>query len=165
MRSTSCGCQYQGRYYPAGTTFWVDSQCNKKCKCVPGKAEAKCESTTCKKSEVCELRNGVRDCYPTSFATCQASGDPHYRTFDGRRFDFQGTCNYILSRLVGTGSLLTPFEVQVQNENRGRNKAVAYTKTVSITVLNHTLTLSSDNPGKVVVSCRRISTASRCKQL
>lgn len=29
---------------------------------------------------------------------CWASGDPHYRTFDGFQFTFMGKCNYVLAR-------------------------------------------------------------------
>ena len=148
---TSCGCTHEGRYYPPGKTFWTDNTCSKKCTCNSGNLQ--CTDTKCKSSEVCSLRNGVRDCYPLSYATCWGSGDPHYRSFDGKRFDFQGTCTYYLSKLVNTEDpTLKPFEVQVQNENRGRNKAVAYTKTVLIKVYGHTIVLSSDNPGRVLVS-------------
>ncbi|XP_038832345.1 IgGFc-binding protein-like [Salvelinus namaycush] len=149
----SCGCSYEGRYYPSGMKFWEDDKCTKQCECNPGTAKVECKATACKKSEMCGLQSGKRDCYPTSYATCQGSGDPHYRTFDGKRFDFQGTCTYVLSKLVSKDDKsLAPFEVLVKNQNRGRNTAVSYTKTVTIIVFKNIITMSRDNPGKVLVN-------------
>ncbi|XP_076136862.1 IgGFc-binding protein-like [Alosa pseudoharengus] len=148
---SSCGCTSGGRYYPPGQTFWADNTCTKKCTCTSGTLQ--CTVTKCKSSEVCSLRNGVRDCYPLSYGTCRGSGDPHYRSFDGKKFDFQGTCTYLLSKVISTQDpSLEPFEVQVQNENRGGNIVVAYTKTTLITVYGHTIVLSSDNPGRVMLN-------------
>ncbi|XP_037310078.2 IgGFc-binding protein [Pungitius pungitius] len=154
---SSCGCQYEGRYYPAASTFWGDNTCTTKCICLGGKA--KCKPATCKKTEHCALEGGVRDCYPTSYATCQGSGDPHYQSFDGRRFNFQGTCTYILSQVTkGLDQDLEPFQVLVQNENRGRNKAVAFTKSVSLTALgNLTVSMSRADVGRMVVNSRPVN--------
>lgn len=145
-----CGCTYENRYYLPSERFWGDQTCTKKCSCNSGKVT--CTPTKCKASEVCELKNGVRDCYPKSYGHCLGSGDPHYLTFDGKRFDFQGTCTYYLSKLVNTSdSSLVPFEVLVKNENRGLNKVVSFTKTVEIKMLGYTIILSKDSYGKVMV--------------
>ncbi|XP_049323399.1 IgGFc-binding protein [Astyanax mexicanus] len=148
-----CGCTYEGLYYPPIDAFWGDKSCTKKCSCNPVTGQVKCATTKCRPSEVCDIRNGIRDCYPQSFGHCQGAGDPHYKTFDGRAFDFQGTCTYYLSKLVDvTDATLTSFEVMVKNENRGMNKAVSYTKTVQIKVFEYTITMSKDNHGKVMVN-------------
>ncbi|XP_070767732.1 IgGFc-binding protein-like [Enoplosus armatus] len=153
---SSCGCQYQDRYYPSATTFWGDKTCTTRCKCLNGKV--KCASVTCRKNERCALKGGVRDCHPVSYATCQGTGDPHYRSFDNRRFDFQGTCTYVLSQLTeGSDQGLVPFQVLVQNENRGRNKAVAYTKSVSLTVFDITVSMSRSTPGRMLVNGQSVN--------
>lgn len=153
MPVNECGCTYEGRYYLPEKTFWGDKTCTKQCKCNSHTGKVECTVTHCKKSEACDLRDGVRDCYPLSYGTCTGAGDPHYRTFDGKTFDFQGTCTYYLSKLLNTSDpTLVPFQVLVQNNHRGRNKAVSYTKTVEITVYGKTIILSQESPGKVMVS-------------
>uniref|UniRef100_UPI0037E7E52E IgGFc-binding protein-like n=1 Tax=Semicossyphus pulcher TaxID=241346 RepID=UPI0037E7E52E len=152
-----CGCQYEGKYYPAATKFWGDNTCTTRCQCIKGKA--KCSEVSCRKNEHCSLKKGVRKCYPASYATCQGSGDPHWKSLDNRRFDFQGTCTYVLSQLSKKSELgLEKYQVLVQNENRGRNKAVSYTKSVSLTVFgNVTVSMSRSNPGKIMVNGQSVN--------
>ena len=60
---------------------------------------------------------------------CTVFGDPHYRTFDGMFYSFQGSCKYQLaSDCVGR-----TFSIRVTNDARG-TKTSAWTKTVSIKV-------------------------------
>ncbi|XP_053546860.1 IgGFc-binding protein-like [Bombina bombina] len=146
----SCGCNYNGAYYEANQEFWSDDNCRVLCKCDPSLAMVVCKETNCKASEKCLVVNGVRRCHPISFSTCSASGDPHYSTFDGKRFDFMGTCIYQLVGVTSNDVTLPLFTVKVQNNNRG-NKAVSYTKVVTLEAYGLTITLSMDYPRRILV--------------
>ena len=61
-------------------------------------------------------------------ATCKARGDPHYTTFDGKRYDFMGKCEYVLVR----DSVNNTFEVRQANEPCGNGVP---TCTRSLTVI------------------------------
>lgn len=98
------------------------------------------------------LPSGQLGCQPASIAECQAWGDPHFITLDGHRFDFQGTCEYLLSAPCQTLPAGTEnFNVTVVNEHRG-SQAVSYTRSVTLNIYGLSLTLSASWPRQLQVS-------------
>ena len=43
---------------------------------------------------------------------CQASGDPHYRTWDGVRLHYQGLCRHLLAGVCGEAGGLEMWDVR-----------------------------------------------------
>ncbi|XP_051017994.1 IgGFc-binding protein-like [Acomys russatus] len=147
-----CGCWVNGTYHEAGTEFWTDATCSERCRCGPGGDSLVCKSASCGLGEECALLpSGQLGCQPTSTAECQAWGDPHYVTLDGHRFDFQGTCEYLLSAPCHAPPSGTEyFNVTVVNEHRG-SQAVSYTRSVTLHIYGLRLTLSAQWPRKLQV--------------
>ena len=69
-------------------------------------------------------------------ATCSATGDPHYTTFDGTMYEFMGKCEYVLAK----DSMYNWFEIRQVNEACGNGK-VSCTKSVSVIFPNATINL------------------------
>lgn len=67
-----CPCRLRGKLFEPGSV--VPKDCNT---CVCMKGQWTCTESKC----------GAR---------CSAVGDPHYTTFDGKRYDFMGKCSYYL---------------------------------------------------------------------
>jgi von Willebrand factor len=65
-------------------------------------------------------------------ATCTAWGDSHFETFDGKDYDFQGVCTYILSK--GTLPDGNSYSVTIQNVLCG-SFGVTCTKSVEIKLM------------------------------
>ncbi|XP_057244066.1 IgGFc-binding protein-like [Malurus melanocephalus] len=110
-----------------------------------------CEESGCKPGEVCTVVKGVQRCVANRQSICMATGDPHYTTFDGHRYDFMGTCIYLLAGLCSTDPTLLPFAVTVENNHRGSH-LVSFTKGVTVGVYNMTLSLSQEHRQKVKIN-------------
>lgn len=146
-----CGCSYDGHYYRIGDVFYPETECVERCVCGENGAVS-CQKAKCRAGETCKLVNGVKGCHPEGQGKCVASGDPHYISFDGRRFDFQGTCVYVLAKVCDDyKGQLTPFSVTQGNEKYGNGK-VAVTKSVAVTVYGYVIYIQQKVPWKVIVS-------------
>ncbi|KAJ8031639.1 Zonadhesin [Holothuria leucospilota] len=102
-----CGCQLEdGSYLPGGGKSY-NEDCSEMCSCHSGRLS--CQTVSCHRDATCEMRSGVQRCYcndgfvgngqtckPVETCQCKVWGDPHYITFDGRKYDFQGDCEYTL---------------------------------------------------------------------
>ena len=124
-------CIYKGTTYTSGKT-WQDKcdscTCNVKgktectsptCpdKCPPGSQMVKKDGACCPQ---CELREGV----------CTVFGDPHYKTFDGRIFNFQGSCKYLLAQDCEKKKN-SSFSIRITNDARD-SLAFSWTRTITV---------------------------------
>ncbi|XP_076144091.1 mucin-5AC-like [Alosa pseudoharengus] len=92
VKEDQCPCYHNGAQYKAGDSIKVD--CNK-CTCKDTKWD--CTSNLC-------------------HGTCAIYGDGHYITFDGKRFNFDGGCEYVLTEnYCGHGSTNGTFRVITEN--------------------------------------------------
>ncbi|XP_062031948.1 LOW QUALITY PROTEIN: IgGFc-binding protein [Lepus europaeus] len=148
---SSCGCTFEGRLLAPGQEVWADTLCRQRCTCDGTTHQVSCQDTQgCPDGERCRVENDLLGCYPDSFGSCQASGDPHYVSFDGRRFDFMGTCTYLLTGSCGQNTALPSFSVLVENEHRG-SQTVSYTRAVQLNVYGVEVAVSRKYPAQVLV--------------
>ncbi|XP_010128119.1 PREDICTED: IgGFc-binding protein-like, partial [Chlamydotis macqueenii] len=171
-----CGCFVDGIYYKPHESVLKDN-CKQRCTCVPGTGLT-CSSHSCTDDETCEIRDGVlgcinknpckalqcrpkerckwkdgkAKCVPSLVATCWGWGDPHYHTFDGLDFDFQGTCTYTMAESCGNDTRLVPFKVEGKNDIRGGVKSVSYVTLTNIKVYGQQVTVRQKEVGKVRVN-------------
>ncbi|XP_053124186.1 IgGFc-binding protein-like isoform X2 [Hemicordylus capensis] len=145
----SCGCTYNGLYYKPEEEFWADENCGSRCRCDPSLGMVVCQPASCKASERCSTVDGIRGCHPIGYTTCTATGDHHYTTFDGKRYDFTGTCIYQLVGLCSRDPTLAPFTIKIQN-NQG-SKTMPFSSMVTLEVYNRTITISQKHPYTIQV--------------
>ncbi|CAH2318254.1 c-binding -like [Pelobates cultripes] len=151
ISSVSCGCIFEGKLYAANEKFWGDTKCEKQCTCNPSTRKVECKATKCKSSEKCDVVNGIQNCYPLTYGSCSASGDPHYITFDGTRYDFQGTCIYQFVGVCKKSDDLVDFSVNVQNDNRG-SKVVSYVTAVQVNICDFDIVIDRRYKDKILLN-------------
>ncbi|KAK2535709.1 Otog [Columba guinea] len=104
VKPMDCPCDYHGSFLEMGSVVY--EECNN-CTCIGGKWI--CTNLTCP-------------------AECSVSGDIHFKTFDGRKYTFQATCQYILAKSRTSGA----FTISLQNAPCGQNQDGSCIQSVSL---------------------------------
>ncbi|XP_043532334.1 alpha-tectorin [Chiloscyllium plagiosum] len=146
----SNGCSLNGQFFRRGDVFWAEEKCQTKCRCLDLENRLLCQNLSCGQLEQCHSVDGVYRCLPEQTASCVVFGDPHYHTFDGSLFHFQGTCSYILSKPCLEGDHLPSFSIESTNENRVGG-AVSWLRSIKVKVYSHSIVILRGNRGQVLV--------------
>ncbi|NWT85458.1 OTOG protein, partial [Lanius ludovicianus] len=104
VKPMDCPCDYHGSFFEIGSVVY--EECNN-CTCIGGKWI--CTNLTCP-------------------AECSVSGDMHFMTFDGRKYTFQATCQYILAKSRTSGV----FTISLQNAPCGQNQDGSCIQSISL---------------------------------
>ncbi|NWW99884.1 OTOG protein, partial [Caloenas nicobarica] len=104
VKPMDCPCDYHGSFLEVGSVVY--EECNN-CTCMGGKWI--CTNLTCP-------------------AECSVSGDIHFKTFDGRKYTFQATCQYILAKSRTSGA----FTISLQNAPCGQNQDGSCIQSISL---------------------------------
>ncbi|XP_030829869.1 SCO-spondin-like [Strongylocentrotus purpuratus] len=108
---SSCPCHHGGQSYPEGHTIRTDD-CHT-CTCTNNRWE--CEEYLC-------------------YAACTTWGDPHFSSFDGRLFDFEGDCDYVLATDSVDENSTNPFFRIIASNIPCGNTGITCTKAVTFTI-------------------------------
>ncbi|KAF6020606.1 cv-2 [Bugula neritina] len=157
-------CKLDGEKIKHGKV-WFKSQCTK-CTCLDGSTH--CWTKDCssviincpKKTHELQYIGGL--CCPqcvetnddTGFIPCfifqplaLCFGDPHYRTFDGFLYTFQGTCQYTLAEQCDPAK--RTFSIQVKNSEWPDKTQYAFTESVLIVTKHLEIELQQELQVKV----------------
>lgn len=145
-----CGCVHQDHYYNQGEIFYTDASCHERCQCQANRT-VMCQPATCGASEECRVERGMLGCHPTHQGSCVVTGSSHYISFDGRAYDLQGSCTYILAQDCGGDQGPGNFSVVVET-SRPREGSAALAKAVVVSACGHTVALERGMPWNVTVS-------------
>ncbi|KAL6266408.1 hypothetical protein P5V15_003260 [Pogonomyrmex californicus] len=107
IKQEDCPCHHGGKSYKQDSV--IQAECNT---CTCENTKWKCTDRICA---------GV----------CSVWGDSHYKTFDGKMYDFQGICDYVLVK--SAMSKEDCFDISIQNVPCGTN-GVACSKSIKLTI-------------------------------
>ncbi|XP_054854868.1 IgGFc-binding protein-like [Eublepharis macularius] len=112
-----------------------------------------CRTIHCSTGMTCVVVDGVPKCVPVfpTQSACWASGQPHYHTFDGRSYDFQGTCAYTVVKTCKPNSKLPFFHVFTKSQ-KSSNTPFSFVSQVSFTVYSFNITMVKYEYGLVRVN-------------
>ncbi|SPP72731.1 BMP-binding endothelial regulator protein [Drosophila guanche] len=144
-------CSLEGIIYKNNET-WNMGPC-RSCRCNGGTircSEMRCPEVKCRANEELKLPPG--ECCPRcveTAGTCTVFGDPHFKTFDGKFFSFQGSCKYQLAADCQGHS----FHIRLTNDGRGTKRS-SWAKTVTLKL--HNLRINLGQKLRVKVNGTRV---------
>jgi hypothetical protein len=148
-------CSQGGKYYEDGQSWKLDD-C-RSCKCHRGMPS--CAMTRCNVTLPCaagtQLVHLPGECCEKCVeveGTCMVFGDPHYKTFDGKIYTFQGAGKYLLVSECKSQS----FSVRVANEFFNKTlKSLVLTKRVAVRFGD--LRLNLQQKGRIKLNRKKVN--------
>ncbi|XP_047510119.1 BMP-binding endothelial regulator protein [Pieris napi] len=131
VEEAKAACIVAGKTYQEGDTWQLDA-C-KSCECHGGEprcAMERCPTLSCTPDQT--LRQSPGQCCPKCIdidGICTVFGDPHYKSFDGKFYSFQGSCKY---QLVSDCKNHT-FSIRISNDARNTSHS-SWTRTATLRI-------------------------------